>query len=123
MSPRDPSTHTRVYKIVDVAQLQVLHEQGEWAGAPIDLTDGFVHLSAADQVMGTLRKHFVGRTKLFVLEVPVAQLADQDLRWEVSRGGDLFPHLFGPLRFASVSASHVVELDASGDFVELALPA
>ena len=119
--PRDGSLHSRVYKIVDEAQLEVLRSTRDWLGAPIDHKDGFVHFSAHDQVMGTLCKHFAGRTGLHVLELAVDRIDAEHLRWEVSRNGDLFPHLYGPMRFDMVVEVHPVKSDANGEFEPLVL--
>lgn len=119
--PRDGAHHSRVYKIVDDAQLKVLRSNCDWLGAPIDLQDGFVHFSAHDQVMGTLRKHFAARTGLHVLELAVDRLDTDQLRWEVSRNGDLFPHLYGPMRLDMVVEVHAVKNNADGGFEPLVL--
>lgn len=73
-----------------------------WPGAPVDLTDGFVHLSAADQVEGTRSKHFADVPDLLRLAVDPSKLPAGALRWEVSRGGARFPHLYAPLPKAAV---------------------
>ncbi|MFN7399914.1 MAG: DUF952 domain-containing protein, partial [Sandaracinobacter sp.] len=65
-----------------------------------DLHDGFIHLSTAEQLPGTLEKHFAGMAGLRIVEVAVE--GDPDLRLEESRGGALFPHLYRPLRLADV---------------------
>ena len=85
-----------IYKIFTAQQWQVFEKTGEFVGAPIDLQDGFVHLSDAQQVSGTLARHFAGQTDLFIAAFDPADLGDT-LKWEVSRGGALFPHLYGPL--------------------------
>ncbi|HCH64107.1 MAG: hypothetical protein CL927_14100 [Deltaproteobacteria bacterium] len=120
-APRDPSGYSRVYKIVDATQLQALRSSAAWRGAPIDLSDGFVHFSAHDQVMGTLRKHFAGRTQLHVLELSIERIDADRLRWEVSRNGDLFPHLYGPMRSDMVVEAHAVVANRDGSFEALVL--
>jgi uncharacterized protein (DUF952 family) len=70
-------------------------------GAPVDLDDGYIHLSAADQLQGTLDKHFAGQSDLVIAEVDLAALGET-VKWEVSRGGALFPHIYGPLPMAAV---------------------
>ena len=77
-------------------------------GAPVDLADGYIHLSAADQLQGTLTKHFAGQSGLVIAEVDLAALGET-VKWEVSRGNDLFPHIYGPLPMAAVLG--VRELD------------
>ncbi len=90
-----------VYKILTTPQLEALRAEGSTLGAPIDLRDGYVHLSSEDQVQGTLDLHFRGQTGLWVLGVDAAALGEA-LRWEPSRGGALFPHLYGPLPLSAV---------------------
>lgn len=72
-----------------------------WAGSPVDLQDGFIHFSAWGQVAGTLEKHFEGQDDLQLIGVPVEHVREQ-LRWEVSRGGQMFPHVYRELRLADV---------------------
>lgn len=119
---RQPEAHSRVYKIVTDEQWQALNLGGPWLGAPVDLADGFVHFSAADQVQGTLDKHFAGQRGLRVLEIPVDRLDPSALRWEVSRNGDLFPHLYGPLLRDRVTVVHPVTWSHPAGFAPLELP-
>lgn len=70
--------------------------------APVDVSDGYVHLSAAGQVAETAAKHFAGQTDLLLLDVDEAKLAPGTLRWEPSRGGALFPHVYGEVPVAAV---------------------
>ena len=86
-------TEKTAYKILTADQWAAFQEAGEFAGAPVDLADGYIHLSAADQLQGTLDKHFAGQEGLVIAEVDLAALAE-NIRWEVSRGGALFPHLY-----------------------------
>ena len=74
---------------------------GVFHGAPVDVADGYIHLSANDQVQGTLDKHFAGQPGLVIVEVDLAALGDV-VRWEISRGGALFPHLYGLLPMTCV---------------------
>lgn len=90
-----------IYKIFRASEMAAFLDAGETQGAPIDVADGYVHLSADDQVGGTLAKHFAGETGLTLLGIEADDLAD-DLKWEVSRGGALFPHLYRPLRVTDV---------------------
>lgn len=85
-----------LYKIVPRALWLEAEETGTFTGATVDLEDGFIHLSAADQVVETARRHFAGQSDLLLVAVEAAVLGDA-LRWEASRGGALFPHLYGPL--------------------------
>jgi uncharacterized protein (DUF952 family) len=90
------------YKVLTAAQFAEL-QNGTFRGAPVDLADGYIHLSDASQLTGTVRKHFSGQDSLVILAVDLNRL-DGALRWEVSRGGQLFPHLYGRLRMADVRA-------------------
>jgi uncharacterized protein (DUF952 family) len=110
-----------VYKIVDSPQWEAIQSGSPWSGAPVDHADGFMHFSASDQVQGTLEKHFAGLTGLRVLEIPIDRLDADALRWEVSRNGDLFPHLYGTIHQGQVATAHGVTGHASGGFEALKL--
>ena len=90
-----------IFKIFRTEEWQAFHEAGETLGAPIDLTDGYIHTSTADQLLKTAEKHFAGVTGLMVLALEADTLGD-DLKWEPSRGGALFPHLYRPMRLSDV---------------------
>lgn len=75
---------------------------GLFEGAPVDAADGFIHFSSATQVRETAARHFAGQPDLLLISVNVETLGDA-LRWEVSRGGELFPHLYGPLSLSAVT--------------------
>ena len=92
------------YKILTSDQWAQFQADGVFHGAPVDLADGYIHLSAADQVAGTLDKHFSGQTALVIAEVDLAVLGDS-IKWEASRGGALFPHIYGPLPMAAVTGT------------------
>lgn len=92
----------QVYKILRAEERARLEAEGEIPGAPVDVADGFVHLSSAGQVAATAAKHFAGEEGLVLLALEEAALGPA-LRWEPSRGGALFPHLHGPLRLADVA--------------------
>ena len=89
------------YKILTPEQWSQFQADGVFHGAPVDLADGYIHMSAADQVAGTLDKHFSGQNALVIAEVDLAVLGDS-IKWEASRGGALFPHIYGPLPMAAV---------------------
>lgn len=94
----------QIYKIVTRDQWEHAVREGVFRGAPVDLADGYIHFSAAHQVRETAAKHFAGQTDLLLVAVDPATLG-QSLRWEVSRGGDRFPHLYAmldPARVVSV---------------------
>ena len=88
-----------VYKVLRPSEWDALRARGETPGSPLDVLDGFVHLSAAPQVAETLRLHFAQEPGLVLLALDDAALA---LRWEPSRGGEPFPHHYGPLRVADI---------------------
>ena len=90
-----------IYKVFRAAEWAELEAAGETAGAPVDRADGFVHFSTAGQLAGTLARHFAGETGLVVVAVD-AGAAGEAVRWEPSRGGALFAHLYRPLRMADV---------------------
>ena len=91
-----------IFKIFRSDEWSTLRAKGETAGAPIDVADGYVHFSTAAQAAETAAKHFAGQDDLFLLAVETDPLGD-DLKWEVSRGDALFPHLYRPLNLADVT--------------------
>lgn len=92
---------SRAFKILTADQWAQFEAAGVFRGAPIDLADGYIHLSTADQLTGTLEKHFAGQKNLVVAEVDLNAVTDP-VRWEVSRGGALFPHIYGVLPMQAV---------------------
>ena len=91
-----------IFKIVDRTAWLQAKAGGQFDGSPVDLIDGFMHFSAPSQLAETASKHFAGQKNLMLVAVAAEKLGD-DLKWEISRGGDRFPHLYGPL-----SMEHVV---------------
>ncbi len=91
----------QIYKILRGPEWAELERAGQTAGAPVDVADGFVHFSTADQVAETAARHFAGEEGLVLAAFDAEALGDA-LVWEPSRGGALFPHLYGPLRHADV---------------------
>jgi uncharacterized protein (DUF952 family) len=91
----------RIYKIFRAAEWQALEAEGSTAGAPVDLADGYIHFSTAAQLPETAARHFAGVAGLVLAAVDAAGLGPA-LRWEPSRRGALFPHLYRPLRRAEV---------------------
>jgi len=89
------------FKILTAEQWAQFQADGIFHGAPVDLADGYIHLSTADQLQGTLDKHFASQDALVIVEVDLAALGDT-IKWEVSRGGALFPHIYGSLPMAAV---------------------
>ena len=92
---------TTIYKICENALWREAERAGLFRGAPVDARDGFIHFSTAAQVRETAARHFAGAADLMLIAVEASALGGA-LRWEVSRGGDLFPHLYGPLPLAAV---------------------
>lgn len=90
-----------IYKIVDTTSWRNAIQAGEFIGAAIDLHDGFIHFSAANEVAETLQKYFAGQPDLMLISVDADLLGDA-LKWEVSRGGALFPHLYASLPISAV---------------------
>ncbi len=89
------------FKILTAEQWEQFQVDGVFHGAPVDLADGYIHLSAADQVQATLDKHFAGQMGLVIAQIDLEALGDT-VKWEISRGDALFPHIYGPLPLASV---------------------
>ena len=86
-----------IYKILRAEDFAALDRDGETAGAPVDLADGYIHFSTAAQVAETAARHFAGADDLVLAAVEAGPLGAA-LKWEPSRGGDLFPHLYRRLR-------------------------
>src|SRR5437879_4938354 len=86
----------RIYKILPRADWRAAQVAGRFEGSPVDQADGFIHFSTAAQAGETARRHFASQADLVVLEVEADDLGAA-LKWEPSRGGDLFPHLYGAL--------------------------
>lgn len=99
-----------IYKIFRNAEWQALQDAGETAGAPIDVTDGYVHFSTAQQVRETAAKHFADEDDLWLLGLHAEDLG-ADLRWEKSRGGQDFPHLYRFLRMKDVAWAKPLPLE------------
>jgi uncharacterized protein (DUF952 family) len=97
-SAMQPAT---AFKILTAGQWAQFQADGIFDGAPVDLADGYIHLSAAGELQATLDKHFAGQSGLVIAEVDLAALGDL-VRWEVSRGGALFPHVYGPLPMSAI---------------------
>jgi uncharacterized protein (DUF952 family) len=102
-----------IYKVAPRPLWQAAATKGHLAGAPIDLADGFIHFSTADQLAETLGKHFAGEGDLILVAVRTRALG-KALKWEVSRGGALFPHLYGPLDTATVEWTAPISVAADG---------
>lgn len=102
-----------IYKILTSGEWADLQRLGETPGAPVDIADGFVHFSTAAQVRETAAKHFAGQDGLWLLALDDDALGPA-LKWEPSRGGALFPHLYGALRSTDVLWAHALPLGVDG---------
>ena len=104
-----------IYKILRPHEWQQANGQSHFDGSPVDLADGFIHFSTGAQVKTTAARHFTDSDSVHVLAVSVAALPGALLKWEASRGGALFPHLYAPLPMTAVAAHWLVTRAASGD--------
>ena len=111
-----------IYKIATAALWREAEENGRFTGAPIDIADGFIHFSTAGQAKETAAKHFAGQTDLVLVAIDGARLGDA-LKYEVSRGGALFPHLYGVLEMNAVLWVKPLPLGADGAHLVPALEA
>lgn len=102
-----------IYKIVSAADWRAAERARVFRGAAIDLADGFIHFSSAAQVEETAAKHFRRRDDLLLVAVDAGKLGDA-LKWEVSRGDALFPHLYAPLSLDAVTRVDPLPLGANG---------
>jgi uncharacterized protein (DUF952 family) len=101
------------WKILTTEQKDSLLSEELFHGAPVDLADGYIHLSAEPQVAGTLDKHFAGQSGLWLARVDLAALGDA-VRWERSRGDALFPHIYAPLPLSAVTALGPLQRGSDG---------
>ena len=104
---------TRVYKILRQQEWASFQNSGVFHGSPDDIRDGFIHLSARDQLAGTLARHFRGEDNLVLLAIEDTGPGDA-LKWETSRGGALFPHLYAPLTRSAVTGVVALQRDTAG---------
>lgn len=105
-----------IYKIEDKTIWQRALAAGIYHGAPIDLADGFIHFSTAAQARETAAKHFADRHGLIIAAIDVDQLAEK-LKWEVSRGGARFPHLYDTLDMSAVLTTHDLPIGENGEHI------
>ncbi len=118
--PDSPFTPARlIYKICPTPLWAQAQAEGVFAGAPVDHADGYIHFSTAEQARETAAKHFAGQKNLKLVAVEAAALGEA-LKWEPSRGGALFPHLYAPLQLTAVS--WVQDLPLSEDGLHLFPP-
>ena len=101
------------YKILTAEQYAQLKADGVFKGAPVDLADGYIHLSTRDQAAETVAKHFAGQDRLVMVMVDLAPFGEA-IRWEESRGGALFPHLYADLPITAVAGKVVLRIGDDG---------
>lgn len=103
----------QVYKIFRRSEWEAFQKDGNSQGAPVDLDDGFIHLSTATQLAETLARHFAGEDDLLVVALNAEQL-NEALKWEPSRGGELFPHLYREMSLNDVLWARLCPLGPAG---------
>ena len=106
-------TDPLAYKVLTGPEMAAFERDGVFAGSEVDRRDGFVHLSTYDQLTETVDKHFAGQDGLHVVAVDLSAHGDK-VRWEESRGGALFPHLYEPMRLDAVTAYSPLQRDEDG---------
>jgi uncharacterized protein (DUF952 family) len=104
------------YKILTRDQWEQFRADGLFIGAPVDIADGYIHLSAQDQVVATLAKHFAGQDDLILAMIDLSALGDT-VKWEPSRGGALFPHVYGPMPLGAVTTKAKIRRDDQGHHI------
>lgn len=104
------------WKLVDAPEWAAARKTGTYAGSAVDLADGYIHMSTADQLSATAGKHYAGRSDLVLLEVDLSGFGDA-LKWEVSRGDALFPHLYVDLPLSAVRSERRLSVTADGEMV------
>lgn len=103
-----------IYKVCSREVFAESLQVGRFVGMPVDLADGYLHFSTAGQLRETLRRYFAGQGGLVLFGVAVAPLGNA-LKWEASRGGDLFPHLYGELAMRDIGQQAVISVAVDGD--------
>ena len=113
MDTANPAPQALIYKICPAAAWAAACATGIYDGSSDDLRDGFIHFSTISQLRGTLDKHFSGQRDLLLITIDPGKLGEA-LKWEPSRGGQLFPHLYGSLSVANAVQTQSIPLDESG---------
>jgi uncharacterized protein (DUF952 family) len=111
---------TKLYRIVPERSFRAMQATGVFVGSADDRRDGFIHLSAGGQVRATAAKHYAGQTDLMLLALAsetLDALRPGALKWEISRGGDRFPHLYATLPVEAVLDVHALPLGDDGAHV------
>jgi len=101
------------YKLLDRQEWDAARVLGSYAGSGVDRADGYIHMSTAEQVGETARRHYAGREALVLVEIDLDAVGSA-LKWEASRGGALFPHLYGPLPVSAARRERGLSVDADG---------
>lgn len=112
---------TTAFKILSRADWRLTLAEGTYDGSPVDHADGYIHLSAADQLAVTAAKHYAGQSDLMLVEVDLDALGDA-LIWEPSRGGALFPHIYGPLPVTATRGVRTLSVSADGEMILSEIP-
>lgn len=112
MTSENPPAVSTIYKVCSASAWREAERQGVFRGSADDRRDGFIHFSTPSQVAGTVAKHFAGQTGLFLIAIEADALGEA-LKWEPSRGGELFPHLYGELDIGAVTK--ILDLRARSD--------
>ena len=102
-----------IYKICTAAEWREAERVGVYCGSAVDDQDGFIHFSTAEQAAETAAKWFAGQRDLVLVTIDADALSDK-LKWEPSRGGALFPHLYAPLDVKAVLRVDLLPLDETG---------
>ena len=102
-----------IYKLLRAEEWAAFQASGVFSGAPVDRKDGYIHFSTAEQVRETAAKHFAGVDGLVLAEVDPRALG-AGLKWEPSRGGQLFPHLYSPMSLKAVVRTWPLSLGSDG---------
>ncbi|HWI20850.1 MAG TPA: DUF952 domain-containing protein [Vicinamibacterales bacterium] len=105
-----------IYKILPAQLWTQAVAAGVFNGSPVDIADGFIHFSTAGQVRETAAKHFAGQADLVLVAIAIEQIG-QPLKWELSRGGALFPHLYTPLPVSAALWAVPLPVDEDGRHV------
>lgn len=114
--PPNTEAGQRIFRLMSMTDWRQMVSDGLFRGAPHDVADGFIHLSSADQVEETAAKHYADVADLMVLTVD-SRRVDGEVKWEPSRGGALFPHVYGTIPVEAVLAAESVERDRDGSFL------
>ena len=109
-------TPTKAFRLANPERWAAAMMEGRFTGDPHDVADGFIHLSAAAQVEGTLVKHYNEHERLLLVEIDLEALGDT-VKWEVSRGGETFPHVYGEIPASAVRGLRHVRRNEDGDWV------